>query len=86
MKNIHSNFEPSMRAQTLKKKAAIKKTFGDSLNWDRLDDFKSSKIWKNVTNKGLRDYESWPKAIEKMTSALVSLQRAFRDQISQLNI
>lgn len=69
-----------------KDRAEIEELFEDTLIWDRMDDFKSSRIWKNVSNKGLRDSESWPATIDKMTSAMVRLNKAFGKKINQLSI
>jgi hypothetical protein len=68
------------------KKSQIEKVFGDSLEWERLDARRASRIRKTITLGGWKDQEQWPKATEATVDAMVRLEAALRPHIQALDI
>ena len=62
----------------------IETSFGDKLNWLRMDDLKGAKISYIADTRGLKDKEAWHEIQEKMVDAIVRLERAFQPFIQNL--
>lgn len=66
-------------------KAEIEQTFGEPLEWKRLDGKISCRIKKDLPQGGYRDDEqSWPKVHEAMVDAMVRLHTALSPHIQYL--
>lgn len=65
-------------------KKRIEKTFGDTLDWERLDDKRASRIAKRYKGVGLYDEEKWDRLQSRMIDGMIRLERALRDHIKEL--
>lgn len=65
-------------------KEEIEKGFGDELEWDRMNDKKSSRISKRVTDVGLNDAEEWSRIQEEMIDAMRRLNQAFEEPLTEV--
>ncbi len=66
-------------------KEEIEQIFGDSLDWQRLDEKRGSRIaYMAVRGKGLKDKEQWNEIQEKMIDAMVRLEKALKPKITKL--
>jgi hypothetical protein len=68
------------------KKTQIEGTFGDSLEWERLDTRRASRIRKTITLGGWKNQEQWPNITEATVDAMVRLEAALRPHIQSLDI
>ncbi len=70
-----------------KHKEVIEKTFGASLNWERLEGKRACRINKNIDIGGYWDSEEkWPSVHEAMVDAMIRLEKAVKPLITKLNI
>lgn len=65
-------------------KDAIHEKIGDSLTWERLD-FKQACRIKLEAGGNINDETLWPDMIKFMTDAMVKMEAAFKDPLTQLN-
>jgi hypothetical protein len=71
----------------VKEKEAIEKSFGDSLEWDRLETRRACRIRKIIREGGCHDAETkWPEIHASMVEAMIRLEKALKPYISRLNI
>lgn len=71
----------------LAKRSNIEQSFGDSLEWLRMEDKQASIIRYVIEGKGgLRDQSSWPQLQELMIDAMVRFSAAIQPEISQLSL
>jgi hypothetical protein len=67
-------------------KEEIESKFGDSLEWQKLDEKRASRIAKKIRLGGYRDDEDiWPKVHDAMIDSLVNLEKALRPHINNLS-
>jgi hypothetical protein len=66
------------------KQEAVEETFGEPLDWQRLDDRRASRIRHVLPGGGLRDRERWPEIQARMVEAMVRLERALKARIRRL--
>ncbi len=64
-------------------KAEIETTFGELLEWQRLDERRACRI-RYVLAGGLKDREHWPDLQERMIAAMTQLERALKPEIQRL--
>lgn len=67
-------------------KEKIETTFGDSLDWQRLDDRRACRIRHRLTGGGLTDWDRWPEIHETMIDAMVRLEKSLKPHVKQLRI
>jgi len=68
------------------KKAEVESIFGDSLQWERLDDARASRIRFVIRKGGLRDDESnWASMQDAMIDAMDRLTRALKPLVHALH-
>lgn len=67
-------------------KDEIEETFGDKLNWQRLDNKKACRISKSITLGGYRDPEKWDDTIDAMIDSMIRLEKALSPTISKMKI
>lgn len=65
-------------------KEQIKAAFGEPLEWQWLDDRRTSRIRHRLTLGGLADRDRWPEIQEAMIDAMVRLENALKPQIKRL--
>lgn len=66
-------------------KAEIENKFGDSLEWQKLDEKRASRIAKKIRLGGYRDEEeNWLKIHDAMIETLIKLEKALRPYINDL--
>ena len=65
-------------------KDSIEKDFGDSLEWDRLDDKRASRIRKRFTNGGLALPDSWPALQNWMIDTMIRFERVIRPRLQKI--
>ena len=71
----------------IKHQEDIERTFGEPLEWDRLDTKKGCRIVKRFSLGGYRDEEEkWPEIQDKMIDAMVRLEKSLRPHIAELKI
>lgn len=65
-------------------KDAIEASFGEGLEWERLDDKRASRIkCEMVANVG--ETETWHKMIDFMTDAMVRMEKSFMKPLQDIN-
>lgn len=72
--------------QILLHKAIIEKTFGEDLQWQRLEGKRACRICKVVNLGGWRDPEKWPQIHCATADAMARLECSLKPAISKLNI
>jgi len=65
-------------------KSDIEGTFGDQLEWQRLDERRASRISYVLSGGGLRDKDDWAAIHDKMIDAMVRLENALRSHLRRL--
>lgn len=65
-------------------KVSIEQDVGRSLEWDRLDEKRASRIRMHFKAGGLSDPESWPSLQEAMIDGMVKFQKAIRPRLAKL--
>jgi len=65
-------------------KEEIEKEFCEELEWQRLNEKRSSRISKTVVNKGLKDEEDWNEIQDKMIDAMIRLEKALGKRIRRI--
>lgn len=69
------------------KQDSVEREFGGSLEWERLDNARASRIAKYIDLGGYRDDEErWPEIQDAMIDAMVRLEKALRPHIDALDI
>ena len=70
--------------QLYKHKSQVEKIFGESLEWERLDKKRASRIIYRIQGVGLKDRERWTELEDKMIDAMVRLEAATKSFIKDL--
>ncbi len=66
-------------------KTSIESVFGDSLDWQRMDDKRASRVAYQITGSGgLKTPDSWPELQDRMIEAMIHLEEAFKSYIKEL--
>ena len=65
-------------------KEGIEEKFGEPLEWDRLDELKTSYIKYRIPSSGLSDRDRWSELQDKMIDAMIRLESAFKPEIENL--
>ena len=68
------------------KKDEIERLFGHSLEWDRLDSKRASRIRKTINIGGWKDPEKWGEIHPEMVDTMVRLEKALKPYIQKLEI
>lgn len=68
----------------LSRRETIEKAFGKSLEWQKLDEKRGSRICYVLTGSGLQDQDKWPDLQKRMVEAMVDLHRVFQSEIKSL--
>ncbi len=69
----------------LKRKAEVEAAFGDSLEWQRLDSRRASRIRKQINGIGYKDDEArWPEVQDRMVDAMIRLEKSLKPEIQRL--
>lgn len=67
-------------------KDSIEKEFGGSLDWERLDEKRASRIRKRFTNGGLASPESWPALQDGMIDAMIRFEKVIRPRLQKIDV
>ncbi len=70
----------------LNAKAEIESSFGEQLNWDRMEGRRACRISKAIELGGYRDEGKWHDVQKAMIDAMIRLEKALRPHIEQLDI
>lgn len=70
----------------VKAKEQIEEAFGESLEWERLEDQRFWRIDKWLSLGGYRDKEKWSEIQDAMIDAMIRLEKAFRPHIDRLPV
>jgi hypothetical protein len=62
---------------------AIEETFGESLEWQRLESSRACRIKKTIGLGGYRDEEEWSEIHEVMVDTMIRLERALGAHIQR---
>jgi hypothetical protein len=68
----------------LARREPIEKAFGKTLEWQKLDERRGSRIRHVFAGSGLLDQEKWPELQKRMIEVMVDFQRVFQSEISSL--
>ena len=72
--------------QLLKNKDEIEATFGEALDWQRLEGKRGCRIRKEVMIGGYIDEKKWPEIHEEMINIMIKLEKSLKLFIAKLNI
>ncbi len=64
----------------------IEKEFGESLEWERLDDKRASRIRRRFTIGGLAKADTWPALQENMIDAMIRLEKVLRPRLAKIEL
>lgn len=68
-------------------KKTVEESFGESLDWERLEGKRACRISKRITQGGYRDTEEkLPQIHEAMVDAMIRLEKSLKPHISRLNL
>lgn len=67
-------------------KEAIEAEFGDTIEWQRLDNRRACRIMKTIDLGGYRDEDKWPEIHDAMIDAIIRLEKALRPHIVRLQV
>lgn len=62
----------------------IEKSFGDKLEWQRLDNRRASRIRKEITTGGWKDEEKWPLIHEELIKKMIAFSKAIKPYLKQI--
>jgi hypothetical protein len=72
--------------QFLLKKVEVEGRFGSALEWQRLDNRKSCRIYSPIEGLGIEDRDNWPKLQEQMIDAMIRLHQGLYPLVQSIKI
>ena len=66
------------------KKGEVEALFGGTLEWQRLDDKRASRIAKQITEGGIQDEDKWGSIQDAMIDSMIRLEEALRPHLRGL--
>ena len=69
----------------LEKKESIEQEFGSTMEWERLAEKRACRIKYEDQAFSIFDEETWEKSIEKITDAMVHLEKAIKPYLGKIN-
>lgn len=65
-------------------KSAIEQVFGESLEWEGLEDRRACRIKKTIPIAGWMDEEKWPESHEMMVDVMIRLEKALKPYLNKI--
>jgi hypothetical protein len=72
--------------QLVAHKEAIDDSFGESLDWERLEGNRACRVRKRIEIGGYQDEPKWPEVHHAMIEAVIRLEKALGPYIDKLDI
>ena len=76
----------SLFEQLIAHKEAVESSFGDSLDWQRLEGKKACRVRYTLEIGGWRDEEKWPVIAESAVDAMLRLEKALGGRVKALKL
>ena len=71
--------------ELMKIKDSIEAEFGSALEWERLDDKKSSRIKHELREVSFYNRDDWEKMIEFMVDGMIRMEKALKEPLRKIN-
>jgi hypothetical protein len=72
--------------ELVKHKNTVESSFGEPLEWQRLEGRRACRIRKQIEVGGYRDEDRWPEIQDKMVDAMIQLEKALGPHVAKLQI
>jgi hypothetical protein len=83
--NGNYDFNKNAFDSLIRNKSEIENGFGDSLNWERLDDKRASLIRYPLSGIGLQDEDRWPELQDHLIELMINFEKAFKPYIQKID-
>lgn len=70
--------------ELIKYKGPIESEFGHPLEWDRMNDKISSKVYYKLDGVSIYNYKDWDKALNFIKTNIINLEKAVREPLKEV--